>query len=288
MTNQLPQWQSDPVEFLVELSFPPGRTIRANPRDPIVPSPPDSEYPDQGTPEAYRASLLSMSDDELARTVSAKRVQIETLKAMNGAYRPINERFLELCRSYNAPKARPDHLEWAQLARWRPDEAIALSLNRNPDIVTARLIDQGNVRASQFGQKYSKRERLVYRAVAGFELYDPMRPVDFLEWADRLKVEVPHAMRRAITELYGSTEGAPAERLEPVSEDLKTSERGSLLKIILGMAIEQYGFDPEAKKSETVAQIMADLVENRISVSDDTIRKYLKEAADKYWERKTD
>lgn len=58
-----------------------------------------------------------------------------------------------------------------------------------------------------------------------------------------------------------------------------TRERDSLLKLILGMALGGYGFDPKASKSPTPKEIADDLAAHGISITDDTVRKYLKEAA---------
>jgi hypothetical protein len=46
------------------------------------------------------------------------------------------------------------------------------------------------------------------------------------------------------------------------------------------MAIRGYAFDPTAKRSNLVAEIVGDLALQGLSVSDDTIRRYIKEACD--------
>lgn len=60
---------------------------------------------------------------------------------------------------------------------------------------------------------------------------------------------------------------------------LGTRERETLLKILIGMAIEAYRHDPTAARSSTTAEIVSDLAKHGLSVTDDTVRKYLKEAA---------
>lgn len=63
-----------------------------------------------------------------------------------------------------------------------------------------------------------------------------------------------------------------------LQESLSTKERNTLLKLIIGMAIHGYGFDPSASKSNIPKQISDDLGLSGISVDDDTVRKYLKQA----------
>ena len=54
-----------------------------------------------------------------------------------------------------------------------------------------------------------------------------------------------------------------------------------MLKIIIAMAINGYGYDPLSSKSEIPTELEGDISSLGMSVSDDTIRKYLKEAVAK-------
>lgn len=60
---------------------------------------------------------------------------------------------------------------------------------------------------------------------------------------------------------------------------LSTRERDTLLKLVIGMAVEAYRHDPDAARSPTPGEIAADLEKHGLSMTDDTVRKYLKEAA---------
>jgi hypothetical protein len=59
------------------------------------------------------------------------------------------------------------------------------------------------------------------------------------------------------------------------------SERDSLLKLVIGMAVQGYSYNPEAKKSGTVAEIKFDIEQLGLSLDDETIRSYLKQASAK-------
>ena len=65
-------------------------------------------------------------------------------------------------------------------------------------------------------------------------------------------------------------------------KELSESERNSLLKLVLGMAIDGYGYNPTATKSTLTGSnkngLSAKLMTHGISITDDTIRKYLNEA----------
>lgn len=60
---------------------------------------------------------------------------------------------------------------------------------------------------------------------------------------------------------------------------LSTRERDTLLKLVVGMAIQGYTFDPKASRSNVPAEIASDLEKLGIGLSDDTVRKWLREAS---------
>lgn len=74
-------------------------------------------------------------------------------------------------------------------------------------------------------------------------------------------------------------ESAQVDDSSQSEKPLGTTERNQLLKMVLGMAIDSYGYDPMAKKNEATKQIVDDLAKLAISIDPDTVRKYLKEAA---------
>lgn len=67
---------------------------------------------------------------------------------------------------------------------------------------------------------------------------------------------------------------------------VSTRERSTLLKLVLGMAIEGYRYAPDAARSEAPGEIAGDLQKHGLDVSDDTVRKYLKEATNTVLGRK--
>lgn len=88
---------------------------------------------------------------------------------------------------------------------------------------------------------------------------------------DRLQGEVGR-LRGHIADLEKSKVG-PREK-----SGLGTRERQTLLKIIIGQAVKNYGFDPKRGRNSAAAEIASDLATVGISVSEDTVRTYLSEA----------
>jgi hypothetical protein len=61
---------------------------------------------------------------------------------------------------------------------------------------------------------------------------------------------------------------------------LSTRERDSLLKLVIGMSIGGYGYDPGATRSEQPSVIATDLATNGVGLDVDTVRKWLKQASE--------
>ena len=70
-------------------------------------------------------------------------------------------------------------------------------------------------------------------------------------------------------------EGASEAELE---KPLSTTERNSLLRLVIGMAIGAYSYSPSSKKSFAPTEICNDLELLGISMTRETVGKYLREA----------
>jgi hypothetical protein len=69
-------------------------------------------------------------------------------------------------------------------------------------------------------------------------------------------------------------------RLEKLQDKpLGERERQTVLKMIIGMAVGGYGFDPKAAKSPASKDIEGDIALSGLTLDVDTVRKWLKEAA---------
>jgi hypothetical protein len=83
-----------------------------------------------------------------------------------------------------------------------------------------------------------------------------------------------------LKERIAALESDSSQPAEPVAEkSLGTRERDSLLKLVIGMAVGGYGYDPAAKRSDQPQVIADDLARQGIPLDVDTVRKWLREAA---------
>jgi len=115
---------------------------------------------------------------------------------------------------------RPADFEhWMRVALWNADEAVALSLGREPDARFGWGYVSQLLEISEFARAYERRRLLVYRAIQAGDLPNQMRPDQFMRWAAALKLEVPDALGPAST-----ARQLPARAHPDVAETSSTSQ----------------------------------------------------------------
>jgi hypothetical protein len=67
---------------------------------------------------------------------------------------------------------------------------------------------------------------------------------------------------------------------QPPEKQLGARERESLLKVVIGMAVGGYSYDPKAGRSDRPTEIAGDLERAGVPLDVDTVRKWLREAAE--------
>lgn len=79
---------------------------------------------------------------------------------------------------------------------------------------------------------------------------------------------------------HEGTKPKPAASPSPVAREraLVTRERATVLKLIAGMAIRGYAYDPKAAKNAAIGDIESDLQLLGVRLDQDTIRKWVQEA----------
>lgn len=165
---------------------------------------------------------------------------------------------------------------WAKMSLWTIEQATALLIGEDPDAV----IGASGLSAScstETRERYQSIFRLLdsHTRASGIGYNQP--PTEIIEWALHAKVEPPQALVDAVR---AQGRSLIEKRAQAASEEkpLAERERNTLLRIIIGMAIGGYSYDPDAKRSETPKEIADDLSELGLECSDQTIREKLKEA----------
>lgn len=142
---------------------------------------------------------------------------------------------------------------------------------------------------------------------------DLITPYKFVTWAKANRIDLPNKLADFVLQAYEAnkppktaleksleqlsrpidqTKGPLTQRTEEVIRRKNnkantqkppvflTKEKETLLKMVIGMAIDGYGYDPSASRSPIPAQISEILVEQGMALDVDTVRKWLKQGAD--------
>lgn len=240
----------------------------------------------------YEASLRSLPPEEFQALLDSELKKYDEEAAAKEA--------AERSLFFNHPKATADFEHWSRAAYWTQEEAIALSFGKNPEFVTWEKIKR--FQGASFVVRYGRLRELARRAALGRHPHARLEPGDFISWMRNHDLSFPpeleDAVRRrgvpitdwkaAYEELKQHNEAMTAEfesarmRNGRVGEADRFSERekNSLLKLVIGMAVGGYGFAPTSGRTKTTTDITADLERAGVPLDPDTVRKWLRAAAE--------
>ncbi len=212
--------------------------------------------PELPSVKAYTAELKSLAAPELdARVI--EEVRKEAIEIAEAGQRADQMAF------FNNPGAAANFRVWCGLNSWTVDEATALLLQKAPEVVSWPLVHQ--IKNSPFATQYERLRQQMLRAQADGKFKDRDRPEAFIKWALEAGLDVPAEL---------DAQSAAMSTTDAMS----TKARASMLKLILGMAMKKYGYNPESNKSPATKAITDDLSDYELKLDEDTVRKYLKEA----------
>lgn len=164
-----------------------------------------------------------------------------------------------------------DAKKWLNLSSWKAEEAAFYSLGLSCDqglIGIADAISTTRPRTIIL-RDLSHRLRTLRRAVDDGALKEREKPSTFVRYFKRLDMNVPDS----IGDVALKQEKVQTGQLTATTSDKR--EILSLAKLLTAIAIEEYGYSPDAKRSPIPNEIENISAKFGIRVSSDTIRKYL-------------
>lgn len=238
-----------PIEYLTRRKFPDWRAVQIPPSISSIGRggiPHDYRVKRLQEIEAYRADLKSKSvDDLLALYQQEQAKEAQALQAK--ADREERQRF------FNQPSAKADFGHWSKAAHWTLDEAIALALGKNPQVVTwDRVKELTNI--SPFAQHYAQIRDLAQRAKVWNQLYDPVLPSIFLAWARRSDIDIPQELLEQV-EKRGIVVADWKDRYDKLKEqfDLLLADREKIVEICQRLIRERDELTGKAAELESLA-----------------------------------
>lgn len=185
----------------------------------------------------YNEYLEGLSRSDVDKVYALERTQYdETRRKADAA--------LDDAEFYNSPEADADFSHWLKAGAWHSDEAIPLSLGKDPRVVNRTSLRSPRASTSPFRIEYKRREWLVERAIEAGQLNAIMKPESFIEWAKNSGFELPpemlnHSASEAIDE------GKPA--IVAISGQAKRQYNG-LLRIVATLLSETIDVEVLAEK----------------------------------------
>lgn len=238
-----------PIEYLTQRKFPDWRAIQIPPSLSNVGHggiPHDYRVKRLQEIEAFQAELKSKSVDELLALYQQERAK-EAQASQAKADREERQRF------FNQPTAKADFGHWSKAAHWTLDEAIALSLGKNPQVVTWDGV-KAFAHISPFAQRYAQIRDLAQRAKAWNQLYDPVLPGIFLAWARRSDIEVPQELLEQV-EKRGIVVADWKDNYDKLKEqfDLLLADRDKVVDICQRLIQERDGLKNQVVELDSLA-----------------------------------
>ncbi|MEM9670367.1 MAG: hypothetical protein AAF950_15700 [Pseudomonadota bacterium] len=157
-----------------------------------------NDYIELNTEERWSAyqTLSSMSDEELDEFL-ANRVSYRSQDAQRRQQQKDSFLF------FSKPAAHADFGFWARQLLWTVEQALALSLGRNPDIVNSTTLaaQEEACKGSPFAREYRARVRIADTFLVAGQLSSEATPGEMIAWFDRVRLSVPNALVDAVAEI---------------------------------------------------------------------------------------
>jgi hypothetical protein len=183
---------------------------------------------------------------------------------------------------YNAPEAtKPDFSRWCQRSHWFLDQAIVLSLGKDPVAVNPTAVKELHHKAlkelgqtTDFLSNYFDRMTHLKKAITAKHLTDPLTPDAFIKWAQASDLKLPG-------ELTGRAGNKTSSELDV---DYMQPRKLHVLYSLLLAAASKYDkkikdYDPNKHVSTVPSQVSHELKQAGWPVGKKTIQTHLKAAA---------
>jgi len=243
---------------------------------------------------AYEGELKDLDHGELLSQATAVRTA-----AIKAAPPNSGGAEFDVWAPYNRPEAAADFDMWLSMPVWEPEEAVALSFGKDPELVNLGTLVVPRRNGTPFIRSFKARFQQVMRAIKAGELDAHIRPDLFVEWARKRGLQLDDGLalvpdKSSADHWKARCEAAEAQvddltsRLSAIEAELEAVKRDqdfkpnpkrktSWNKLVLGMAIARFGHLPSGLSAATL--LVVELAEVGLGVKYDAINEILTEAA---------
>jgi hypothetical protein len=179
---------------------------------------------------------------------------------------------------FNQPSAAADFLRWNRKKNWYAEDAVALSLGKNPEAVNSKSLKEFGPPNSLFAIEFKRRLEALTRAIEEHHILPPLKPSQFIEWA---KVEGFSLPPELDTKLATDKSGEKED-----SDYIHPRTLIAFYNFLVGMAIKHYDLDPnydpqKGDKSPAFESMARDLLSVNAPVTEKTLREHIKKALER-------
>ncbi|WP_435671603.1 hypothetical protein [Marivita sp.] len=240
------------------------------------------------------ADLSAQTDDQITEDFDKNGKPIsEKAQAWQLGYRQeVRERFGKLRDWFTAPLFQTSNLadfeHWGRADFLTLDEIVWLSVGLEPKEKFIESIKPFNMRGAtqkldQVAQYMSRHREIIRRKLDPHGFNKKPDLLLLREWIEGNGLEVHQDFLKMLPSPPPEKQTEPATKAILAHQDktrMDGRERVTMTKLIAAMAIDGYGFNPKAKRSEIPKEIEDIADQLGLSVSRETIRKYLKEGSE--------
>jgi len=189
----IPDTKKNQISFIMRVKYPVLEAIVSGKNSPGLRD--QSQIPTLTHEEMsdFKANLEKLDDHEIERQFNAAML-LDMQRKADEANRIEAERF------YNLSYCDADFNHWVQMSYWTTDEMTSLSLGKNPKLVNWDNV-KSLIRLSTFALQYHDRREVILRAITMGQLWNQTIPTNFVDWAGRMKVQLPVALTEKVSEL---------------------------------------------------------------------------------------
>jgi hypothetical protein len=256
------------------------------PFDPSVFTSYDDEH--QSVLQRCEALLRRYTDDQIRAIIAQRGPEREAFHwewhsfAEDDIKRLTKRRPPWFAGGFGHPDYKADFEYWCKMPDFTVDEILCLSIGISPEHFESDTLDKLEKRSFEdlwpSLQFLILRRRQLSRNFGVSIRRRPVLPEPFLKWIERVEFEVHFELVSFLRRYLPVTEGSRALGDMVAKPDKR--EIKSIAQLFTAMAIDCYGYCPDDAKSPTTREIVDMAAAIGLTISEDTVRKYLKMGAE--------
>lgn len=248
--------------------------------------------------EKFEAYISGFSNDELLVAAGGRDIVVEGFglrenelaELRKSAFAAMPERSRgKLIAMGSYPDELADYKHWALRDKFSNDEFVWLSIGLEPVAYLSDYLGNRSGKAierqTDIGIEANRRKQIFDRSRDFDPIYKSVAIDVAHDWFAKVELATPDGFAQMLEtgwkRLRGEIEVKPEKAApNPADESPDPREIRSMARLITAIAIEEYGYDPKAKRGPIPKEIEGICALHGLEVTSDTIRRYLKIGSD--------